>query len=120
MAKPLVSEALWAVVAPLVPPQRPKDLRSRAARGCPDRDRVRAEDRDPVGVPAAGDGLRQRNDLLAPPAGPAAPGAPAHGGAGRIDWSRASADAARVPAKGGGRPVRARDTVRQRAAIGRR
>jgi hypothetical protein len=59
-------------------------------------------------------------DLLAPPAGPAAPGAPAHGGAGRIDWSRASADAARVPAKGGGRPVRARDTVRQRAAIGRR
>jgi transposase len=40
--------------------------------------------------------------------------------AGRIDWSRASADAARLPAKGGGRPVRARDTVRQRAAITRR
>jgi transposase len=37
--------------------------------------------------------------------------------AGRIDWSRASADAARLPAKGGGRPVRARDTVRQRAAM---
>jgi len=39
--------------------------------------------------------------------------------AGRIDWSRASADAARVPAKGGGRPVRARDTVRKQAAITR-
>jgi hypothetical protein len=40
--------------------------------------------------------------------------------AGRIDRSRASADAARVPAKVGGWPVRARDTVRQRAAITRR
>src|SRR5258708_14287101 len=59
--------------------------RAGARPGLPDRDRVRAEDRDPVGVPAAGDGLRQRNDLLAPPAGlaarrrvgPAALGAPA-------------------------------------------
>ena len=32
-------------------------------------------------------------------------------GAGRIDWSRASADGARVPAKGGGhRPARTRST----------
>jgi transposase len=134
MAKPLVSDALWAVVAPLVPPRRPKDLRSRAARGCPDRAcltgivfvlktgiqweylpqemgcgsgmtcwrRLRAWQR-------AGVWDRLHRVLLQRLAD-----------AGRIDWSRASADAARVPAKGGGRPVRARDTVRQRAAITRR
>ena len=35
MAKPLVSDELWAVVAPLLPPHRPQDPRRPGGRGCP-------------------------------------------------------------------------------------
>ena len=135
MAKPLVSDALWAVVAPLVPPHRPKDLRKPGRARVPDRACL-------TGIVfvlktgiqweylpqemGCGSGMTCWRRLRAWQ----------HAGvwdrlhrvllqrladAGRIDWSRASADAARMPAKaGGGWPVRARDTVRQRAAITRR
>ena len=115
MAKPLVSDALWAVVVPLVPPHRPKDPRKPGRARVPDRAcltgivlvlktglqwaslpqemgcgsgmtcwrRLRA-------WPRAGVWDRLHRVLLQHLAD-----------AGRIDWRRASADAARVPANGG-------------------
>src|SRR5215217_41577 len=115
MAKPLVSDALWAVVAPLLPRHRPKNPRKPGRPRVPDRAcltgivfvlktgiqweylpqemgcgsgmtcwrRLRAWQRAGVWQGLHRVLLQRLAD------------------AGRIDWSRASADAARVPAKGG-------------------
>jgi transposase len=120
MAKPLVSDELWAVVQPLLPPPRAKQK--------PGRPRV--DDRAALtgiifvlktGIPweylpqelGCGSGMtcwrrlrewqtagvwqRLHHELLN-----------RLGTAGKIDWRRASADSATVPAKGvkGGRPER--------------
>jgi transposase len=124
MAKPLVSDDLWAIVEPLLPPKpahpkggRPFPVSDRAAlagiifvlktgiqweylprgmgSGCGMTcwRRLRAWQR-------AGVWQRLHRVLLQRLAD-----------AGKIDWSRASADAARVPAKGGAnRPARTRST----------
>ena len=129
MAKPLVSDALWAIVAPLLPPKpahpkggRPFTVPDRAALagiifvlrtgiqweylpqemgcGCGMTcwRRLRAWQR-------AGVWARLHRVLLQRLAD-----------AGQIDWSRASADGARVPAKGGAaRPGRTRSTGPSRA-----
>ena len=123
MAKPLVSDALWAVVAPLLPPGPPS----------PKGGRPRVPDRAALtgivfvlktGLPweylprelGCGSGMtcwrrlrawqragvweRLHETLLQRLAD-----------ADRIDWSRASADASRIPAKGGApAPGRARST----------
>ena len=111
--KPLVSDELWAVVAPLLPPEPPK----------PKGGRPRVPDRAALtgvifvlksGIPwemlpqelgcgsgvtcwrrlrdwqAAGAWDRLHRELL-----------DRLGGAGQIDWSRASVDSASIPAKGG-------------------
>jgi transposase len=116
MAKPLVSDALWAVVAPLLPPHRPPGTRGRP----------RVPDRAALtgiifvlktGIPweylpqelGCGSGVtcwrrlrewqragvwqRLHHVLLN-----------RLGEADRIDWSRASADSARLPAKRGALP----------------
>ncbi len=71
MSKLLVSDDLWAIVAPLLPPEplKPKGGRPRV----PDRAALtgillRPQERDSLGIPAPGDGLWQRRHLLAPPA----------------------------------------------------
>ncbi|MDP9356014.1 MAG: IS5 family transposase [Chloroflexota bacterium] len=112
--KPLVSDELWAVVAPLLPPEPPK----------PKGGRPRVPDRAALtgvifvlksGIPwemlpqelgcgsgvtcwrrlrdwqAAGAWDRLHRELL-----------DRLGAAGQIDWSRASVDSASIPAKGGG------------------
>jgi transposase len=113
MAKPLVSDGLWAVVAPLLPPHRPRDPRKPGRRRVPDRACLtgivfvlktgiqweylpqelgcgsgmtcwrRLRDWQRAGV------WRGLNRVLL------------HrlADAGKIDWSRASADAARPPAR---------------------
>ena len=112
MAKPLVSDALWSVVEPLLPPTRPPGTRGHP----PVPNRVALTGIIFVlrtGLPweyfpqelgccgmtlwrrlrawqAAGVWQRLHRVLLQRLAD-----------AGRIDWSRASADASRVPAKGG-------------------
>src|SRR5918996_5131316 len=112
MAKPLVSDELWAAVEPLLPPTRPRGTRGHP----PVPNRVALTGIIFVlrtGIPweyfpqelgccgmtlwrrlrdwqAAGVWDRLHRALLA-----------RLGEAGRIDWSRASADGARVPAKGG-------------------
>ncbi len=79
MARPLVSDELWELVKPLiravgagqaVDPEgaTPAPLSGAQAARRPQgavRDPLRPADGDPVGVPAAGDGLRKRDDLLA-------------------------------------------------------
>ena len=113
MNKPLVSDELWAVVAPLLPPEPPK----------PKGGRPRVSDRAALtgiifvlksGIPwemlpqemGCGSGVtcwrrlrdwqeagvwdRLHRELL-----------DRLGEAGRIDWSRASLDSASIPAKGG-------------------
>ena len=73
MAKLLVSDDLWAVIAPLLPPMRPKpkDGRHRAVRAMhpgPGRTYghpVRAQDWLAVGVSASRGGLRLRHVVLA-------------------------------------------------------
>jgi transposase len=113
MAKPLVSDALWAVVQPLLPPE---PAHPKGGRPCV-RDRAVLAGIIVVlktGIPweylpqemGCGSGMTCGRRLRAWQ----------HAGvwerlhrvllqrladAGRIDWSRASADAARVPAKGG-------------------
>ncbi len=73
MAKPLVPDELWEVVRPMLPKHRKRP----GGRGRPPVDDraalggilfVLKTGIPCVGVPAAGDGLRQRDDLLAPPA----------------------------------------------------
>lgn len=105
MSKPLVSDELWALVAPLLPPEPPKPKGS--CPRVPDRTRL-------TGIPweylpivmgcgsgvtcwcrlpvaqAAGDWDRLHQPLL-----------DLLGEANRIDWARASLDSASVPAKCG-------------------
>jgi transposase len=116
MSKPLVSDELWALVAPLLPPEPPK----------PKGGRPRVSDRAALtgiifvlktGIPwemlpqelGCGSGVtcwrrlrdwqeagvweRLHHTLL-----------DRLGEAGQIDWSRASLDSASIPAKGGAKP----------------
>jgi transposase len=98
MAKPLVSDELWAVVEPLLPPTRPSGTRGHP----PVPNRVALTGSRSVletGSPWESFPLQQPAD------------------AGEIDWSRASADASRVPAtRGAARPGRTRPTGASRAA----
>ena len=105
MSKPLVSDALWELVEPLLPPEPPKPRggRSRVGPAGANGYFVRTQNRHSAGGPAPGDGLRQRNDLLAPVAGLArsrSMGAPTPRclerlqAANRLDWSRAVVDSA--------------------------
>jgi hypothetical protein len=78
MARPLVSDELWELIEPLIPKVKrryrfPGRKRLDHRKGV-DGDLVRAADGDPVGVPAAGDGLRLGDDLLAQAAGVAGGG----------------------------------------------
>src|SRR5688500_269404 len=128
MAAPLVSDELWAVVGPLLPPEKPPGTRGRP----PVPNRVALAGIIFVlktGIPwehfprelgcsaitlhdrlrdwqAAGVWDRLHRVLLQRLAD-----------AGKVDWSRASADASRIPAKGGA-PARAptRPTGASRAA----
>jgi transposase len=128
MAKPLVSDDLWAAIAPLLPSESPK----------PQGGRPRIPDRAALtgilfvlksGIPwellpqelGCGSGVtcwRRLRDWMA-----AGVWHRLHrvllnrlGGADRIDWSRASADSASVPAKGGApRPARTRRIAANRA-----
>ena len=113
MSKPLVSDALWELVEPLLPPEPPKPRggRSRVGPAGANGYFVRTQNRHSAGGPAPGDGLRQRNDLLAPVAGLArsrSMGAPTPRclerlqAANRLDWSRAVVDSASVRAVWGG------------------
>lgn len=119
MARPLVSDALWAAVAPLLPPAPPQ----------PKGGRPRVPDRAALtgivfvlktGIPweylpqemGCGSGMTCWRRLRAWQH--AGVWARLHAAllqrladAGAIDWSRASADASRVPAKGGA-PARGR------------
>ena len=79
MAKPLVSDELWEIVQPLLPAPKPRRFRNPGRKRIDDRkalDRhsVRAEERNPLGNVAPGDGLRFGDDLLASAAGLAAGG----------------------------------------------
>ena len=85
MAKELLPDALWARIAPLLPPESPKP---KGGPGGADGNPVRAEDGHPLGVLACRDGVWERDDVLAQ--------------ADRIDWDRAALDSAAVPAPGGG------------------
>ncbi len=74
MAKPLVTDALWERIEPLLPPPKPRRFRFPGRkpiddRKCLDRHPLRAQDRHPLGGPALRDGLRLRHDLLATAAG---------------------------------------------------
>ena len=117
MAKPLVSDELWAVVAPLLPRHRPEDPRKPGRRRVPDRACL-------TGIVfvlktgiqweylpqemGCGSGMtcwRRLRDWQRAGVWSGLHRVLLHrlAEAGRIDWSRASADAARVPAKGGRR-----------------
>jgi transposase len=115
MAKPLVSDARWAAVAPLLPRHRPRDPRKPGRRRVPDRAcRTGIVFVLKTGLPweylpqelGCGSGMpcwRRLRDWQA-----AGVWRGLHrvllnrlAAADRIDWSRASADSARVPAKGG-------------------
>jgi transposase len=129
MAKPLVSDELWAVVAPLLPRHRPRDPREPGRRRLPDRACL-------TGIVfvlktgiqweylpqemGCGSGMtcwRRLRDWQRAGVWRGLHRVLLHrlADAGKIDWSRASADAARVPAKRGGRtPARTRSTARSR------
>ena len=117
MAKPLVSDELWTVVAPLLPPHRPKNPSKPGRRRIPDRACL-------SGIVfvlktgiqweylprelGGGSGMtcwRRRRAWQRAGVWRGLHRVLLHrlAEAGRIDWSRASADAARVPAKGGAR-----------------
>ena len=68
MAKPLVTDALWERIEPLLPPHKPRRTRfpgrkpldgPQSSDGHP----FRSENRHQLGGPASGDGLRFRHDL---------------------------------------------------------
>ena len=127
MAKLLVDDALWAAVEPLLPPGRPPGTRGHPR--VPDRVALTGilfvleaglpwED-FPQELGCCGMTLwRRLRDWQA-----AGVWARLHralldrlGEAGQIDWGRASADSARIPAKGGApRPGRTRPTAASRA-----
>ena len=115
MAKPLVSDELWAVVAPLLPRHLPKDPRKPGRRRVPDRACL-------TGIVfvlktgiqweylpqemGCGSGMtcwRRLRDWQRAGVWRGLHRVLLHrlADAGKIDWSRASVDAARVPAKGG-------------------
>jgi transposase len=131
MSKPLVSDELWAVVAPLLPPEPPK----------PKGGRPRVPDRAALtgiifvlksGIPwemlpqemGCGSGVtcwRRLRDWQEAGVWDALHRALLDrlGEAGRIDWSRASLDSASVPAKRGARasaPTRRTGENRERSA----
>lgn len=71
MAKQILNGELWQIIEPLIPkktkiptPRSKIDLRL----GCSQRDPFRPQDRNCLGRPAFGNGLRIRYDLLASPA----------------------------------------------------
>ena len=127
MSNPLVSDELWALVAPLLPPEPPKPKGGRPRvpdRACLDRHRFRAQIGHPLGDAAPGVGLRLGDDLLAPTArlagrrgvGQPAPGAARPAGRGRpLDWSRASLDRPACRQKGAHSPGRIRRIGANRA-----
>lgn len=116
MSKPLVSDELWALVAPLLPPEPPK----------PKGGRPRVSDRAALtgiifvlksGIPwemlpqemGCGSGVtcwRRLRDWQAAGVWDALHRALLDrlGEAGQIDWSRASLDSASIPAKRGAKP----------------
>ncbi len=121
MSKPLLPDVLWAIVAPLLPPESPKP-----GPGLFDRHPLRAQERHPVGISAGRDGLRLGRRLLTPPARPAAgrrlgslaPDSPRPPGRRRPHRLGAgSLDSASAPAKRGRRgrtePERSRKARRQ-------
>ena len=137
MAKPLVSDELWAVVAPLLPPHRPRDPRKPGRRRVPDRACL-------TGIVfvlktgiqweylpqemGCGSGMtcwRRLRDWQAAGVWEALHRALLDrlGEADRIDWSRASIDSSTVPAKGlkkgGHRPRRSARTRPTEASRGR-
>ena len=68
MAKPLLTDELWAVIEPILPPLRRPRKGGRPGRPAPlgpHGHSVCVEDRHRLGRLAAGDGLRLRNDVLA-------------------------------------------------------
>ena len=70
MAKPLLPDELWERIEPLLPPPKPRRFRFPGRKPLDNRKALTGilfvlKTRHPVGVPAAGDGLRQRHDLLA-------------------------------------------------------
>jgi transposase len=132
MSKPLVSDELWALVAPLLPPDPPK----------PKGGRPRVDDRAALtgiifvlksGIPwemlpqelGCGSGMtcwRRLRDWQAAGVWDALHRALLDrlGDAGQIDWSRASLDSASVPAKRGATPparIRRIGEKRGRSAI---
>jgi transposase len=132
MAKPVVSDELWAVVAPLLPPHRPTNPRKLGRRRLPDRAgltgivfvlKTGSQWEDLPQEMGCGSGMtcwRRLRDWHAAGVWRGLHRVLLHrlASAGRIDWSRARADAARVPAKGGGRrPARTRSTGASRAPI---
>jgi len=101
MAKPLVSDELWEVIRPLLPPPKPRRPDHPGRKPLDDRPAltgiVFVLKTASLGRPAPGDGLRLRHDLLA---SPQACSTPASGpapqvllaklqAADKIDWSRA-------------------------------
>ena len=129
MAKPLVSDELWAVVAPLLPPHRPRDPRAPGRRRVPDRAglagitfvlKTGLQGEDLPQEMGGGSGMtcwRRLRDWQRAGVWRGLHRVLLHrlAGAGRSDWSRASAAAARVPAKGGAsRRARTRSTGARR------
>ena len=131
MAKPLVSDELWALVAPLLPPEPPK----------PNGGRPRVPDRAALtgiifvlksGIPwemlpqelGCGSGVtcwRRLRDWQEAGVWDAVPRTLLDrlGAADRIDWSRASLDSASIPAKRGAKrsaPTRRIAANRERSA----
>jgi transposase len=131
MAKPLVPDDLWAAIAPLLPPAKPRPKGGRPP--VPDRAaltgiifvlRTGIQWEDLPAEMGCGSGMtcwRRLRDWQA-----AGVWARLHRlllerlhGADRLDWSRASLDSASVPAKRGERqPVRTRRTAAGRAPSG--
>lgn len=117
MAKPLVSDALWAKIEPLLPPERPRPKGGRPPRP------ARAVLSGILfvlrtGIPweylpaelGCGSGMtcwRRLRDWHRAGVWPRLHQALLHelGGQDAIDWSRACLDASSVPAKKGGRPL---------------
>ncbi len=70
MAKPILDDALWEIIEPLLPPAKKRRKRYPGRKPIDHRKALRnpvcAQDRSALGVSAAGTGLGQWNDCLAP------------------------------------------------------